>query len=869
MASFFATTLVFITGGVALAEYHHVDNCMVCHDMYGGGDCGDYTNLRLIYCDLSTPNSGIKTVKFTCDFSQESPCDPEGTNSYADGDSTYDGVCEVCHTNTRHHRNDGSQEDDGHYAGTDCIACHSHSDEFSHAGGAGVGCESCHGHDAGYGGAQGGAGTFATHSTHTENDADDLKGPNIACADCHDTNDYPRFKDGKNLSETTVCENCHSAGGFYNGVNSVSGSVGAKDNWENGVYTGGALATGKEKWCAGCHDNESAFSSSNLIQIIMDDDEAIYVGTWPLISNNSCAYEGDFRYNDAGTGSETATWIPNMPESGNYDVYVRWIAHSNRASNAPYTVFYDGGSDTVYKDCRVNGCQWNLLGTYSFAAGTSGYIQLTDNADGYVNADAIMITISGAAPGIYAPNVIGDNATYGFYATGHGAHGWVECLSCHNAGIKHIDHEHRTYSSASNNYQGGYRLAKPMVIPRPNRDDIYADLDDFALCNDCHNPYEVLGVDFYDESRTNFCADAAPIQNGHNVHIKMGGKIVDSDWNRVRESAPTCITCHNVHGPPNQTMVRHGELISTYGSTDKVPGLNFSYLTSLSPIVYDTEADVKDSVASTLQWVDSSFEGNGFCNGACHGTKTMIRTPYLGPKVLTRKAYPSSVPADGTTEVLITALVADHNDNVPSDGVAIDLSPIDGGMETMYDDGINGGDLTADDNIYSYTLTVPATVAPGFKSLQITATDPDGVGEGTITLRVQAPGEIILDNTEATYVGTWPPFKNSVLYGGEAQYHEAGSGANTATWTPFILETGCYNVYARWAAHSNRATDAPYTINYDGGSETIDIDQRRYGGQWVLLGTYPFAAGTSGSVVLSDDANGYINADAIKWELQP
>jgi hypothetical protein len=739
--------------------------------------------------------------------------------------------------------------------------CHSHSDAFSHGGGAG--CDACHGHDEGYEYAPGqfseGAGSVQSHSTHTENDSDDLKGSFIPCDACHDTANYPYFKSGTDgdgngvfdLSETDVCDTCHSPLGAFDGVNDQA--IGAKINWADGIYKadGITLKSGKEKWCAGCHDDEPAFSSSNSIQIIMDDDKAIYVGTWPLISNNSCAYESDYRYNDAGTGSEMATWIPDIPESGNYDVYVRWINNPNRASNAPYTVFYDGGSETVYKDCRVNGCQWNLLGTYPFAAGTSGYIQLTDNADGYVNADAIMVITSGAVPGIYAPNVIGDNSNYGFYATGHGAHGWVECLSCHNAGTKHIDHKHRTYASASNNYQAGYRLAKPMVIPRPNRRDIYANLDDFALCNDCHNPYEVLGLSYSDESRTNFRADDQYVRNGHNVHIKMQGKVVDSDWDRVRESMPTCITCHNVHGSPNQAMVRHGELMSTYGTTDKVPGLNFSYLTSLSHKVYDTKADVKDSVASTLQWVRSSFE-NGFCNGACHGTKTMIRTPYLGPKVLTKKAYPD-----------------DHNNNVPSDGVTIDLSPIDGGVETMYDDGINGGDITAGDNIYSYTLTVPDDTVAGFKSLHITATDPDGVGEGNITLHVQALDEVILDNTEATYKGTWPLFANLKAYGGEAQYHEAGSGANTATWTPTIFGAGYYNVYAWWVANTNRATDAPYTINYDGGSETIDVNQEVNGGQWVLLGTYPFAAGTSGSVVLSDDANEYVNADAIKFELQP
>ncbi|OEU49628.1 MAG: hypothetical protein BA861_09115 [Desulfobacterales bacterium S3730MH5] len=40
------------------------------------------------------------------------------------------------------------------------------------------------------------------------------------------------------------------------------------------------------------------------------------------------------------------------------------------------------------------------------------------------------------------------------------------------------------------------------------------------------------------------------------------------------------------------------------------------------------------------------------------------------------------------------------------------------------------------------------------------------------------------------------------------------------------------------------------------------------GGQWNYLGTWGFDEGTSGCVMLSDDANGEVLADAIKWELQ-
>ena len=77
---------------------------------------------------VTTPNSGDKTVLFTAQTD---------ANSGADGDTNYDGICEVCHTNTNYHKNDGSGS--SHNAGSNCVSCHPHEDSFAAAG-----CEDCH-----------------------------------------------------------------------------------------------------------------------------------------------------------------------------------------------------------------------------------------------------------------------------------------------------------------------------------------------------------------------------------------------------------------------------------------------------------------------------------------------------------------------------------------------------------------------------------------------------------------------------------------------------------------------------------------------------------------------------------------------------
>ncbi|MBW1744699.1 MAG: hypothetical protein JRJ47_14930, partial [Deltaproteobacteria bacterium] len=107
--------MIAISGKFAVAEYHHVEDCTVCHYGLGGSSetsaCGDSTNLKMVREEIVTPNSGTKPVVFT--------------GAYVRGGGPYDGVCEVCHTNTAYHRN-SALGDHTHYAGENCVSCHPH-----------------------------------------------------------------------------------------------------------------------------------------------------------------------------------------------------------------------------------------------------------------------------------------------------------------------------------------------------------------------------------------------------------------------------------------------------------------------------------------------------------------------------------------------------------------------------------------------------------------------------------------------------------------------------------------------------------------------------------------------------------------------
>jgi len=112
--------------------------------------------------------------------------------------------------------------------------------------------------------------------------------------------------------------------------------------------------------------------------------------------NGKAAADALYVVDASATAGHRATWKLNAPESGDYDVYVRWPADVPGATRkAEFTVNHDGGDDTFVVNQRVDGNQWNLLGVFSFAAG-AGEVTLGDEGRRkHVLADAVRIVKPG------------------------------------------------------------------------------------------------------------------------------------------------------------------------------------------------------------------------------------------------------------------------------------------------------------------------------------------------------------------------------------------------------------------------------------------------------------------------------------------
>jgi len=145
---------------------------------------------------------------------------------------------------------------------------------------------------------------------------------------------------------------------------------------------------------AGQMSNESNINClmNNPATIIIDNGGAGFstAGTWT--NGSGSGYNSNYLH-DGTSGTDAgkwAKWTPTISAAGNYDVSMYWSAHSNRPTAAPLTITYNGGTDsTKTVNQQINGGQWNYIGTYNFAAGTAGSVQILCSNAGYTIADAV------------------------------------------------------------------------------------------------------------------------------------------------------------------------------------------------------------------------------------------------------------------------------------------------------------------------------------------------------------------------------------------------------------------------------------------------------------------------------------------------
>lgn len=134
---------------------------------------------------------------------------------------------------------------------------------------------------------------------------------------------------------------------------------------------------------------------SKLEGIVIDDTEAKLVGEWKH-SVHTPPFVGASYIHDSkeGKGEKSATFTPNLPEAGTYEVRISHNTNIRRSTNAPVTIRH---ADGVAK-LRINEGEeapikklFRSVGTYRFEEGRAGSVTISsEGTDGkYVIVDSV------------------------------------------------------------------------------------------------------------------------------------------------------------------------------------------------------------------------------------------------------------------------------------------------------------------------------------------------------------------------------------------------------------------------------------------------------------------------------------------------
>ncbi len=93
-------------------------------------------------------------------------------------------------------------------------------------------------------------------------------------------------------------------------------------------------------------------------------------------------------------GQASIDWVPNIPATGEYGVYISYKTLENSTQDAHYTVYHSGGSTSFSVNQTMGGSTWIFLGKFKFSKGRNfetGRVSLSNKSKdhGYVTADAV------------------------------------------------------------------------------------------------------------------------------------------------------------------------------------------------------------------------------------------------------------------------------------------------------------------------------------------------------------------------------------------------------------------------------------------------------------------------------------------------
>lgn len=132
-----------------------------------------------------------------------------------------------------------------------------------------------------------------------------------------------------------------------------------------------------------------------LIGIVVDDEQAERKG-FESKSSSVGPFVGVGYRHDGGEkdGKQSASFAPDLPQAGKYEVRVSYSPNANRATNVPVVVHHSGGMKTIamnQKKAPPISAAFVSLGIFEFEKGKAGKVVISNQGvDGFVIIDAVV-----------------------------------------------------------------------------------------------------------------------------------------------------------------------------------------------------------------------------------------------------------------------------------------------------------------------------------------------------------------------------------------------------------------------------------------------------------------------------------------------
>ncbi|MCR9296202.1 MAG: S8 family serine peptidase [bacterium] len=668
-----------------------------------------------------------------------------------------------------------------------------------------------------------------------------------------------------------------------------------------GNYTG-QISFGNNDANEGIFNFNVAGKVSNVLKLDDGDVGFFTTGQWTPWLNQGL--NNDITFSNAGNGSDVATWdFDVLP--GRYKVAATWSILSNRATDAPYTV-YDGNSvqgtvrvnqELVPNDFQDFGVGWKQLGEFTVAGG-SLRVQLSDDANEFVIADGIRIEkVADLPPGpeieIRHRGIVVDDeqSTVDFGSA------FFESVLSEELVIRNVGTESLEVTSVV--VPEGFSLVSPpptYSIAPGNSVTISIAVDTTEL-KFRQGEISILSNDS-DESTHNFTLQADVIASSI-VDNGQPGFSASGEWTHWLGEGLDGDMHYSASGIGNDTATwtfaltpgEYSVAASWTTLSNRASNAPFSIYDGdsfLSSVTVNQKVAPDDFVEQGVGWEQlgqfsiTSDTLNVVLSDAANGyviaDAIRIQRLDLPPAPEIELSVNGQVLEDGVG-------VFDFGSTVVSGTLRQSFTVTNRGEQELLlqlpietSGGFNvsspfGSTTLAAGESTSFEIEFQAAQAGNFNgSLTFSSNDNDEA-QYDISLLASASNVLRIDNGDTGFAtsGSWINY----LYAGyqsDFHYSSKGTGNDQASWT-FQVAPGEYQLAATWTTNPNRATNSPFTI-LDGGSvlSSVAINQElppndfsADGASWERLGTV-LVTGDSVTVLLTDDANDYVIADAVRLE---